>query len=154
MAWLLLILSGVIVVGVAVYAVSRTSARLARTEAVSVFDLSEAVDWVAERLPASLAQRLSPETVELLLSWQLDFLRLHGVASFGVADTMATEAARRPTSRSTATVSEDDMAVAVLAKAWEWELDIDEVDVVVVLDTCSGYLRAIGAIGAADSSMN
>lgn len=146
MAFLLLVLSGVLVVAIAVYAVSRTSSRLSRTEAVSVFDLAEAVDWVAERLPASLAEQLSPETVELLLSWQLDFLRQHGVASFGIADTMAKEAASRPRGTKVA-FSEDDLAVAVLAKAWQNDLDISEVDVVVVLDTCTGYLRAIGAIG-------
>ena len=51
MVLLLLVLCGLLILGIAGYAVSRSSARLARTEGVSVFDLKQAVAWVTKRMP-------------------------------------------------------------------------------------------------------
>ena len=75
-------------VGLAAYAVMRVSSRLAHTRARAVYDLFEAVDFVAERLPDALSAKLSYDDVqEIVLLWRLDHLRLRGSATYGRADT-------------------------------------------------------------------
>lgn len=131
-------------VGLAAYAVTRVSSRLAHTRARAVYDLFEAVDFVAERLPGDLSAKLSYEDVEAILLWRLDHLRLRGSATYGRADVDAAAAERRE--REVVT-SDDDSVDYVLAKASGSGRDIDALDVVVVLDLESQYLEAIGALG-------
>lgn len=142
MVLLLLVLCGLLILAVAGYAVSRSSARLARTEGVSVFDLKQAVAWVAGSLPEGV--EVSEETIGRLLLLQVDYLRACGVATFGNVDRVAVDAAEE---LGAVTLDEDDMAATVLGLAWDEGLDVDELDVVVVLDANNGYLRSIGAIG-------
>lgn len=142
MVLLLLVLCGLLILAVAGYAVSRSSARLARTEGVSVFDLKQAVAWVAGSLPEGV--EAGEETISRLLLLQVDYLRACGVATFGNVDRVAVDAAEE---LGAVTLDEDDMAATVLGLAWDEGLDVDELDVVVVLDANNGYLRSIGAIG-------
>ena len=131
-------------VGLAAYAVMRASSRLAHTRARTVYDLFEAVDFVAERLPDALSAKLSYDDVEALLLWRLDHLRSQGSATYGRGDAAASEAEER---NEEAVTSEDDSVDYVLAKAAKSGRDIDALDVVVVLDLESEYLKAIGALG-------
>lgn len=142
MVLLLLVLCGLLIIAVAGYAVSRSSARLARTEGVSVFDLKQAVAWAADSLPEGV--EVGEETISRLLLLQVDYLRACGVATFGNVDRVAVDAAEE---LGAVTLDEDDMAATVLGLAWDEGLDVDELDVVVVLDANNGYLRSIGAIG-------
>ena len=142
MALMLLVLCGLLIFAVAGYAVSRSSARLARTEGVSVFDLKQAVAWAADSLPEGV--EVGEETISRLLLLQVDYLRACGVATFGNADLVAVDAAEE---LGAVTLDEDDMAATVLGLAWDEGLDVDELDVVAVLDANNGYLRSIGAIG-------
>ena len=142
MVLLLLVLCGLLILGIAGYAVSRSSARLARTEGVSVFDLKQAVAWVTKRMPDGV--EVDQETMSRLLLLQVDYLRACGVATFGNVDRVAVDAAEE---LGAVTLDEDDMVATVLGLAWNEGLDVDEVDVVVVLDANNGYLRSIGAIG-------
>ncbi|WP_419926559.1 hypothetical protein [Candidatus Poriferisocius sp.] len=131
-------------VGLAAYAVMRASSRLAHTRARAVYDLLEAVGFVAERLPESLSAKLSYDDVEAVLLWRLDLLRLRGSATYGRADVSAAAAEGRDGHTVT---SDDDSVDYVLAKAAESGRDIDALDVVVVLDLEGRYLEAIGALG-------
>lgn len=131
-------------VGLAAYAVMRVSSRLAHTRARAVYDLFEAVDFVAERLPDALSAKLSYDDVQEILLWRLDHLRLRGSVTYGRGDVTATEAEGR---EEEVVTSDDDSVDYVLAKASESERDIDALDVVVVLDLESQYLKAIGALG-------
>lgn len=141
---LLLILAAVLVVGLAAYAVMRVSSRLAHTRARAVYDLFEAVDFVADRLPDELSARLSYDDVQDILLWRLDHLRLQGSATYGRGDATAVEAEGR---NDEVVTRDDDSVDYVLAMASESERDIDALDVVVVLDLESQYLKAIGALG-------
>jgi len=132
------------VVGLAAYAVMRVSSRLSHTRARAVYDLFEAVDFVAERLPDALSAKLSYDDVQEILLWRLDHLRLRGSATYGRGDVTATEAEGR---EEKVVTSDDDSVDYVLAKASESDRDIDALDVVVVLDLESQYLKAIGALG-------
>ena len=131
-------------VGLAAYAVMRVSSRLAHTRARTVYDLLEAVEFVADRLPDSMSAKLSYEDVQEILLWRLDHLRLRGSATYGRGDVTATEAESR---EKEVVTSDDDSVDYVLAKASESGRDIDALDVVVVLDLESQYLEAIGALG-------
>ena len=131
-------------VGLAAYVVMRVSSRLAHTRTRAVYDLFEAVDFVAERLPGELSAKLSYDDVQEILLWRLDHLRLQGSATYGRADVTATEAENLDDEVVT---SDDDSVDYVLAKATESGRDIDALDVVIVLDLESQYLKAIGALG-------
>jgi len=133
-----------LVVGLAAYAVMRASSRLAHTRARAVYDLYEAVEFVAERLPDALSAKLSYDDVEAVLLWRLDHLRLQGSATYGRGDVAAAEAEDR---NEEAVTSDDDSVDYVLARATESGRDVDALDVVVVLDLESQYLDAIGALG-------
>jgi len=132
------------VVGLAAYAVLRVSSRLSHTRARAVYDLFDAVGFVAERLPEDLSAKLSYEDVEAILLWRLDHLRLRGSATYGRADVTAAEAERR---QDDVVTSDDDSVDYVLARASKSSRDIDALDVVVVLDLEGQYLKAIGALG-------
>ena len=131
-------------VGLAAYVVMRVSSRLAHTRARAVYDLFEAVEFVAERLPDALSAKLSYDDVEAVLLWRLDHLRLRGSATYGRADVTATAGESRDEQVVT---SDDDSVDFVLAKASKSGRDIEALDVVVVLDLESQYLEAIGALG-------
>lgn len=131
-------------VGLAAYVVMRVSSRLSHTRARTVYDLFEAVEFVAERLPDELSAKLSYEDVEAVLLWRLDHLRLQGSATYGRGDVTAAEAEGR---NEEAVTRDDDSVDYVLAKATDSGRDIDALDVVVVLDLESQYLEAIGALG-------
>jgi len=133
-----------LVVGLAAYAVLRVSSRLSHTRARAVYDLFDAVGFVAERLPEDLSAKLSYEDVEAILLWRLDHLRLRGSATYGRADVTAAEAERR---QDDVVTSDDDSVDYVLARASKSSRDIDALDVVVVLDLEGQYLKAIGALG-------
>lgn len=143
------VIAAVAVLAIAWLAVGREILALAAKPKTSVYDLYEAVDHVAERLPSRLAAKLSSDDVEQILRWRLNHLRAMGLATLGRVDTdaeLAAAAARRRERDIVA--SEDEVIDAVLADALTSGLDIDELDVVVVLDLERGYLEDIGAIGS------
>ncbi len=142
MIWLFVAIAAVLVAAVARYTVARVSNRLANTEAVAVYDLNAAAEYVCGGLPGEIAARVGRETVALLLAWHLDRLRRRGVAAFGRADAMAPGAARLPRR------SEVDEAVdELLRRAAAEGIGVDALDAVVVLDLNAQYLASIGAVG-------
>lgn len=142
MIWVFVAIAAVIVAAVARYTVMRVTARLANTEAVAVYDLNAATDFVYGDLPGEIGGRVGRETVALLLAWHLDRLRRKGVAAFGRADSMAPAAPRSPRR------SEADEAVdELLRRAASEGIALDALDAVVVLDLNAQYLASIGAVG-------
>lgn len=133
-------------VGLAAYAVMRVSSRLAHTRLRTVYDLAEAVQFVADGLPDELSAKLSYDDVEAVLLWRLDHLRLRGSATYGRGDMVAAEAEGNEDIDG-AVIDEDDAVDYVLAKADKSSREINALDVVVVLDLESQYLQSIGALG-------
>ncbi|MDH3753412.1 MAG: hypothetical protein OEU32_06020 [Acidimicrobiia bacterium] len=150
MVWVFAVGAVVLVVLIALLAIGRVSAQLSSTPATSVYDLYEATDFIADRLPDALRAKLSSEDVEQLLRWRLNHLRDHGLATLGRVDEEAELAARAAERRKRDRVAEDEAVIDhLLHLALESDRDIDEVDVVVVLDLETEYLVAIGALGPA-----
>ena len=134
-----IVVTVLLVVAIGLYSVGRATAGLAAAPPRSLFDMDEAVDFVAERLPLEVSSQLSYEDVRSVLYWHLDYLATKGVADqrdpFLPVD--------RPV------LADDDEGVAyVLGQAGEAGLEIDDVAVVEVIAAEGAYLEAIGAIGA------
>ncbi len=71
MGVLLIVLTVVAVVVVAVVALRRADALLAGSDPPALFEVDEAIEFVASALPAEVSSRLSYEDVEALLGWHL-----------------------------------------------------------------------------------
>jgi hypothetical protein len=137
---LFIVLAALAVVAIGLVAVGGVSARLAQQTPATVFDMDEAVEYVAARLPEATTAILSFEDVAKLIGWQIDYLDDKGVAAVAEDDLRNLPAGP--------TMATDDEAVAyVLGRATDAKLDVTDVQVVQVLDANDRYLRAIGAVG-------
>ncbi len=133
MIWLLAGAAVVLVVVMGLVVVGRETGRLAAAARPAVFELEEAVDFIADRLPPEVAGRLTHDDVRWVLRADADLLE------------SATEEGDR---HSRLEVVEEDAAVArILAVADATGRDLADADVVSVLDARMDYLEAIGAIG-------
>lgn len=134
------VLAALAVVAIGLVAVGGVSARLARQAPATVFDMDEAVEYIAERLPDETTAVLSFEDVAKLIGWHIDYLENKGLAAEAEDELRNLPAGP--------TMATDDEAVAyVLGRATEAKLDVTDVHVVQVLDASDDYLRAIGAVG-------
>lgn len=125
MAALFVAVTALLVGLVAWFAVRRGTAFLASRAPSALFEVDEAVEFVASALPADLSARLSYEDVEALLGWHL--LHLAGREDGG--DIV------------------DDAVVADLVRRAEVDgRAIDEGDVRAVLAAEVDYLVAVGAV--------
>lgn len=133
----LIVVGAVLVVLIALVAVGREALTLGAQPKQAHFDLEEAVDFVAERLPDEVTARLSYDDVRSILRWHLEYLRDRGVP-----------ARRDQAATGGPVVVEDDEGIAwVLGRAEASGLDVVDTDVAFVLDAETAYFEAIGAIG-------
>lgn len=146
MIWFFAVVALVVVVVIGLVVVGGETARLATVARPAVFDVGEAVDYIADRLPPEVQGRLSHDDVRWVLLADADLLE----------DSTAGPPERRyPWSRKPAApvnddpeVVDEDRAVArILALADDSGRDLADVDVVAVLDARLDYLEAIGAVG-------
>ena len=136
----LVIIAAVIVVVIALVAVGAVTGRLADEPRRSVFDVNEAVQYVADRLPDDVTAVLSFDDVSAIIAWHLDYLQQKGVA--GESDHDLEDLPSGPV------VTADDEAVAyVIGRAHDVGVELEDVHVFEVLAVEQDYLRAIGAIG-------
>ncbi len=132
----LYVLAALAVLVVALVGVGREAFTLAAQPHQSVFDLDEAVDFVADRLPEETTARLSYDDVRALLRWHLEYLDDRGVPT------------RRDLTRGGPVVIEDDEGVGwVIGRAAAEDLVVDDIDVALVVHAEMAYLAAIGALG-------
>ena len=121
---------------IALVAVGREAFTLSAQPKQAHFDLEEAVEFVADRLPDEVTAVLTYDDVRSILRWHLEYLRDRGVP------------ARRDLTDGGPVVVEDDEGIAwVLGKADEVGLEVTDAEVAIVLETELAYFDAIGAIG-------
>jgi hypothetical protein len=134
------VVAAVVVVAIGLVAIGAVTGRLAAEPRRSVFDLEEAVQYVANRLPADATAVLSFDDVASILAWHLDYLEQKGVA--GESDHDLEDLPQGPV------VTADDEAVAyVIGRANDVGMELDDVHVYEVVAAEQDYLRAIGAVG-------
>jgi len=129
-----------IVFVIAAVVVGREANRLAGEPPRPVFDLDEAVSWVADHLPFAVAAELSHDDVRQILSWNLDFFRSKGVSGNG-------HSATAPAAN--IVVGGGETVDNVLRRARDAGADYTALQVHAVLDAQMTYLEAIGAVGPA-----
>jgi hypothetical protein len=133
-AVVLIVVAVVLVVAIAFYAVGREVVLLEQRVAPSVYELEEAVPFIAERLPDEVTARISHADVRWIL--RVDAEELEAATAEAVADGDDDEV-----------VDPDGAVGRVLARTGDERPDLLDEDVVAVLDARLEYLRAIGAVG-------
>jgi hypothetical protein len=134
--WVLLAVLGTFVI--AAVSVGVVSGSLARRPRRSVYDIEEAVEFVADRLPDELTAQVSYDDVRSVLLFHCDYLAAKGVASERTADDIGS---------ALVVVPDDEPTAWVLGKVTDAGLDLADDQVVQILDAELAYYEAIGAIG-------
>lgn len=141
MLWLFALVGLVMVVVIGLVVLGRETARLAAAARTAVFDMSQAVEYIADRLPPDAQARLSHDDVRWILLADADHIEERsdpvgasdgaddGIPGFGPI------------------VDEDGAVARILLAADASGRDLADEDVASVLDGRSAYLRAIGAVG-------
>lgn len=145
MIWIFVVVGALAVVAIAFVALGSTVGRLEHERPPAVYELPEAVDWIADRLPGEVTARLSYDDVGQILRWHLDWF-----ASEGVSSAHGEELAGEDVDDTDPPVVVDERAIDAVVARSVAEGGPDAVDVVCVLDLQMRYLEAIGALDADD----
>ncbi|GIU83822.1 MAG: hypothetical protein KatS3mg008_0597 [Acidimicrobiales bacterium] len=135
----LIVVAALGVLVVAAVAVGGAWGRIRREGVARLYDLDEAVDFVAERLPPEVAARVSYEEVRAVLSAHLDLLEREGLArpvGSDAADTPPTPEA----------LTDEEVGGWVIGRLAEGGIQIDDEDVWTILEVEGEYLATIGAV--------
>ena len=139
--WVFVAVAAVLTFAIAAGVIGREAHRLDSVAPRTVYDIDEAVEFVADRLPADSQARLTPDELATMLALHLRWLHDKGLQPDRVVD--------RPQDITSTTIVTDDSVVAHLLG--EADLNgitvLDDVDVVNVVDAHLAYFDAIGAIG-------
>jgi hypothetical protein len=139
--FVLILLAALCTFVIAAVVVGREAHRLDSVAPRSVYIIDEAVEFVAEYLPADTQSRLTPDELEQLLTFHMRWLHAKGLQPANVVD-------RRQDITTPVVVSEDTLTGYLLGEAERNGIVIlDDVDVVRVVDAHHAYFEAIGAVG-------
>lgn len=134
-------IAAVLVFVMAAVVVGREAHRLDSVSPRSVYIPMEAMEFVAEYLPAASQARLTPDELELLLLAHMRWLHSKGLQPSNVID-------RRQDISERVVIVDDTVAGYLLGEADRLGIEIiDDVDVVNVVDAHLAYFEAIGAVG-------
>ena len=135
------VLSALIVFAIAAASVGREAHRLDAVAPRTVYLLDEATDFVCDRLPEESQARLTPEEVQQLLVFHMQWLHSQGLQPDDVVDT-------RQGIDETLVVTEDSLTAYLLGESDRNNVDLlDDVDAVHVVEAHLAYFEAIGAVG-------
>lgn len=139
--WILVGISAVVVFAIAAITIGREARRLDAVAPRAVYQIEQAVAFVAEQLPAVTQARLTLGELEQLLLLHLRWLHDKGLQPVDVID--------RPQDIDTPVViAEDTLVGFLLGEAERNGVEVlDDVDVVNVVDAHLAYFDAIGAVG-------
>jgi hypothetical protein len=144
--WIFVVLAALGVFVIAAVTVGREAFRLGHTPPATIFDLDEAVHYVADDLPDEAQGRLSYDEVHTLVVAQLDLLQARGV--------LAAPGEELPTGSNgqhdlPVVIVDDDAVAALLGEVESSGLSVDvtDQDVFLVVSSLNRYLASIGAVG-------
>jgi hypothetical protein len=136
--WIFVVVSALIAFVVSAVAVGSVTAQQAGKSRPAVYDLNDAVDFVADRLAPEITAILTYDDVRQVLLWHLDYLAAKGVASYGTDAEVAA---------SLVVVTDDEPIAFILGKADDADIEVADDQVVAILAAQEGYYRSIGAYG-------
>lgn len=136
-----IVVSALLVFVIAAVVIGREARRLDAVAPRVVYELNEAVEFVAERLDPVTQARLTMEELRTLLAAHMAWMHDHGLQPDKVVD--------RPQDIVDAVVVDQTVLTAhLLAEAERRGVKVlDDVDVVRVVDAHLDYFGAIGAVG-------
>ena len=137
MTWVYGVIGLVVVFAIAAVVIGREARRLDAVPPRPVFDMNEAVAWVAEHLPFEVSAVLSHDDVRSIIDWNLEYFRSKGVSGNGST----------PHLDSQVVVGGAETVDWVMAKAEQQGASYTAAQIHAVLDAQMTYLEAIGAIG-------
>lgn len=136
-----IVLSAVVVFVIAAVVIGREARRLDAVAPRVVYELVEAAEFVAERLPAETQARLTMEELTSLLQAHLAWMHARGLQPDKVVD-------RPQDIAEPVVVDQTILAAHLLAEAERRGVALlDDVDVIHVVDAHMAYFDAIGAVG-------
>jgi hypothetical protein len=131
------VLAVALVLIIAAVVIGREARRLDAVPPQPVFDLDEAVEWVADHLPFEVSAELSHDDVRRIIDWNLEYFRSKGVSGNGDSTD----------SEGPVVVGGAETVDYVLLRAEAVGSPYTPAQVHAVLDAQMSYLEAIGAIG-------
>jgi hypothetical protein len=135
------VIAAALVFAIAAGSLGREAHRLDAVAPRAVYQLDEAVDFVADRLPAASQARLTPEEVDELLRAHLRWMHEQGLQPDRAVDA-------RQTIDEELVISEDALVAYLLSEADRVGVELlDDIDAVNVVDAHLAYFEAIGAVG-------
>ena len=141
MIWVFVVVAAVLVFAIAAGTIGREAHRLDAIAPRAVYQLDEAVDFVADRLPAESQARLTPAEVETLLLAHLRWMHDNGLQPDKAVDA-------KQAIDDDVVVTEDALVAYLLAEAEAGDVDLlDDVAAVNVVEAHLAYFEAIGAVG-------
>ncbi len=141
MIWVFVVVAALLVFAIAAGTIGREAHRLDAIAPRAVYQLDEAVDFVADRLPEASQARLTPSEVQSLLLAHLRWMHDNGLQPDKAVDT-------KQMIDDDVVVTEDALVAYLLAEAEAGDVDLlDDVDAVNVVEAHLAYFEAIGAVG-------
>ena len=131
---------------IAAVVIGREARRLDSVAPRAVYDLDQAIEFVADRLPAETQARLTFDELRVLLKLHMRWIHDKGLQRAEVID--------RPQDITDVIVlGEETLTAYLLGKAEESRIEVlDDVDVVHVVRAHLAYFEMIGAVGPSASS--
>lgn len=123
---------------IATLSIGLTAGSLASRPRRSVYDLEEAMNFVAGRLDDEMTAVVSYEQVGEVLQFHCEYLELKGVASERTADDVGSDLV---------VVPDDEPVAYVLGRVDTEGIDLTDEQVMAILDAETDYYRAIGLFG-------
>ena len=131
---------------IAAVVIGREARRLDSVAPRAVYDLDQAIEFVADRLPTETQARLTFDELRVLLKLHMRWIHDKGLQPADVID--------RPQDITDVIVlGEETLTAYLLGKAEESRIEVlDDVDVVHVVRAHLAYFEMIGAVGPSASS--
>ena len=131
---------------IAAVVIGREARRLDSVAPRAVYDLDQAIEFVADRLPTDSQARLTFDELRVLLKLHMRWIHEKGLQPADVID--------RPQDITDVIVlGEETLTAYLLGKAEESRIEVlDDVDVVHVVRAHLAYFESIGAVGPSASS--
>ena len=138
--------AAVCVLAIAAIVIGREARRLDAVAPRAVYDLDQAADFVADRLPEVTQARLTPDELQAMLALHMRWLHAQGLQPDRAVD-------KRQDIAELLLISEDQLSAYLLSEAEKSGAELlDDVDVVHVVRAHLAYFDAIGAVGPTASS--
>ncbi len=143
MIWLFVVLAALSTFVIAAVSVGSVTAGLAGRSRRSVYDVEDAIDFVAEALPPEITAEVSFEDVRAVLGWYVEYLADKGIANTRTADDPGS---------GLIVVGDDERVAFVIGRVDAAGDDapganLSDEQVAAILDANLRYEESIGAIG-------